>query len=214
MSSSCVKLCGSDALADASFRDALKGLHSALGYVSIRRRKSGTSLDCRIREFKMTVVRSHREDPNLASGPHILYNVCLHECLSIKLARHWLPKPLSGFYFHVVSELWEPEGCSQESVGAVVRKAGSRVRWWAQGTHTWSAASGGQLRAAPRALQRCQEWAAQGEPHSRTAGAAVAAIRTLTGSANNSCGTIFLFGQRGKGHCSQIGLFNNTCMHS
>lgn len=81
MSSSCVKLCGSDALADA-----LKGLHSALGYVSIRRRKSGTSLDCRIREFKMTVVRSHREDPNLASGPHILYNVCLHECLSIKLA--------------------------------------------------------------------------------------------------------------------------------
>lgn len=67
---------------------------------------------------------------------------------------------------------------------------------------------------APRALQRCQEWAAQGEPHSRTAGAAIAAIRTLTGSANNSCGTIFLFGQRGKGHCSQIGLFNNTCMHS
>lgn len=37
--------------------------------------------------------------------------------------------------------------------------------------------------------------------------------RTVTGSANNSCGASFLFGQRGKGHCSQIGLFNNTCMH-
>lgn len=67
---------------------------------------------------------------------------------------------------------------------------------------------------AARAPQRCQEWASQGEPRSRTAGASIAALRTLTGSANNSCGTIFLFGQRGKGHCSQIGLFNNTCVHS
>lgn len=59
---------------------------------------------------------------------------------------------------------------------------------------------------------RCQRWAAPGAARSGTAGGSAAARRTVTGSANNSCGAIVMFGQRGKGHCSQIGLFNNTCM--
>lgn len=78
------------------------------------------------------------------------------------------------------------------------------------------AAAGAVSRAGPRREEggrRCQRWVAPGEARSGPAGGSAAAPRTVTGSANNSCGAIFLFGQRGKGHCSQIGLFNNTCMH-
>lgn len=80
-----------------------------------------------------------------------------------------------------------------------------------QGGVRWPVGSGS---GEGRAGRRCQRWVSPGEVCSGTAGGSEAALCAVTGSANNSCGAIFLFGQRGKGHCSQIGLFNNTCMHS
>lgn len=96
--------------------------------------------------------------------------------------------------------------------GAHCRAGGAALRAGPPGTshprRRWAAGGG-----AGRAGGCCQRGAARGAARSGTAGGSVAARRTVTGSANNSCGAVFLFGQRGKGHCSQIGLFNNTCTH-